>query len=219
MQPTGRGRNVAHSASLCDIAVCDRAGEPGAHVVGRERELAALAAFLEDEDALRALVLLGGPGIGKTTLWEVGIEAARRRGVRVLAARPSAAETQLSLAALADLLDEVDFGALTALPGPQLHALDVALLRAEATGPAPEPRAVALGFLNALRALAAEEPLLIAVDDEQWLDPASADALAFAVRRLGGDRVRFLLARRPRGAPRSSARSARRAWSDSTSAR
>jgi DNA-binding NarL/FixJ family response regulator len=168
---------------------------PSSRVVGRESELAVLGSFLA-EPSVGALVLSGGPGIGKTTLWEAAVEAARRRRFRVLSARPSTAEAKLSYAALADLLDEVDRSALDGVPAPQLRALEVALLRSMPEGRAPEPRAINLGFFNALRALAGREPLLVAIDDVQWLDRPSADALTFAARRLGGDGVRFLLTRR-----------------------
>jgi hypothetical protein len=76
-------------------------------------------------------------------------------------------------------------------------ALDVALLRTEPAGAPPEPRAIALALLNALRGLAGETPLLVAIVDVQWFDPPSADALAFAVRRLREEPVAFLLAKRP----------------------
>ena len=77
-----------------------------------------------------------------------------------------------------------------------MAALQVALSRAQPTGVPPPAHAIALGLLNALRALAAREPVLVAVDDVQWLDRPSADALAFAARRVEGVPVRFLLARR-----------------------
>ena len=64
-------------------------------------------------------------------------------------------------------------------------------------GAPPEVHAIAIGFLNAVRALAAREPLLVAIDDVQWLDAASGDVLAFATRRLESEPVAFLLARRP----------------------
>jgi DNA-binding NarL/FixJ family response regulator len=166
--------------------------------IGREREIAALDEFLAARASVQALVLAGEPGIGKTTLWEAGIAAARERGVRVLSTRANGAEAQLSRAGLIDLLDGVDGSELDGLPAPQRRALEVALLRAEPSGAPPEPQAVALGFLNALRALAARDPLLVAVDDVQWLDQPSAGALAFAARRLDGDSVGFLLARRAR---------------------
>ncbi len=165
-------------------------------VVGRERELTALRAFVRG-DAHGTLVLIGWPGIGKTTLWETGVEEARRDGVRVLSARPSDAEARLVFGALIDVLDAVGSAELASLPAPQLEALEVALLRrTPASEPAPDS-AVAVGLLSALRSLSDEDRLLVAVDDVQWLDAASASALAFAARRLEGDRVRFLLARRP----------------------
>ena len=122
----------------------------------------------------RGLVLTGGPGIGKTTLWEAGIAAARRRRVRVLSTRASEAPARLAFAGLVDLLDGVDSTELGDLHTPQRRALEIAVLRAEPTGRPPELRAIALGFLNLLRALAGRRSLLIAIDDVQWLDPPSA---------------------------------------------
>jgi DNA-binding CsgD family transcriptional regulator len=172
-----------------------------APIVGREAELSALDAFLSSDARPRALVLTGGPGIGKTTLWDAAVDAGRRRGLRVLAARASDADTRLSFAALIDLLDDVEDGELASLPPPRRQALEIALLRAQPTGAPPEPHAIALGLLDALRTLAQHGPLLVAVDDLQWLDRASEDALAFAVRRLADEPAAFLLARRP--GPRS----------------
>jgi DNA-binding CsgD family transcriptional regulator len=170
---------------------------PVSGVVGRERELAALRAFLRG-DGPAALVLTGWPGIGKTTLWEACVAEARTAGLRVLSARPSDAEARLVFGALIDVLDGVGSEELAHLPPPQLEALEVALLRraAPADG-APLANAVAVGLLGALRALSEGDRLLVAIDDVQWLDPASTAALAFAARRLEADRVSFLLARRP----------------------
>jgi DNA-binding CsgD family transcriptional regulator len=165
--------------------------------VGREPELALLRDFLERGDHARALVLLGGPGIGKTTLWEAGIEAARRRNLRVLSTRASGAPARLAFAALIDLLDEVGAEELDALPAPQRRALGVAVLRADPIGPPPELRAIALGLLNVLRGLADGHSLLVAIDDAQWLDPHSLDVLTFVAPRLETPDVRFLLSRRP----------------------
>jgi DNA-binding CsgD family transcriptional regulator/tetratricopeptide (TPR) repeat protein len=165
--------------------------KPQDAVVGRDAELAAV----RDLPA-GALVLSGGPGIGKTTLWEAGVEFARERGARVLAVRSSGAETGLAFAALIDLCDGVDGQELAGLPPPQRAALEVALLRADPAGVAAEPHAIALGLRGLLRALAAASPVLVAVDDLQWLDEPSAKALVFATRRLEGDPVSFLLARR-----------------------
>ncbi len=175
----------------------DGVSDDFAQVVGREPEFWALRGFLDRDTARRSLALVGEPGIGKTTLWEAGIAIARERGVRVLVARPSGAEAELSFAALIDLFDGIDLGALDGLPAPQRFALEVALLRAEPTAVSAEPHAIGLGLLNSLRALAARETVLVAIDDVQWLDRPSADALAFAVRRLDRESVGFLLARRP----------------------
>ncbi len=164
-------------------------------IVGREPELAAVNGFVAAVAATKVFVLTGGPGIGKTTLWEAVIGIARERGLRVLMVRPSGAEAQLSFAALIDLFEGVD--AFAGLPAPQRSALEVALLRAKPGDAPPEPRAIAVGLLNALRALSAEEPVLIAIDDIQWLDAPSNDALVFAARRLEEEPVTFLLARRP----------------------
>jgi DNA-binding CsgD family transcriptional regulator len=114
----------------------------------------------------------------------------------VLSTRPREAEAHLSFAALIDLLEDVDTEDL-GLPAPQTRALEVALLRAEPAGRSPEQGAIGLGFLNALRTLAARDLLLLAVDDVHWLDAPSRDVLAFACRRLDEDSVRLLLARRP----------------------
>jgi predicted ATPase len=167
--------------------------------VGREAELAALHEFLSPGSASKALVLVGEPGIGKTTLWEAGVAMARQRGLRVLLARGSGAETHHSFAGLIDLLEGVGSEELAGLPAPQRQALEAALLRAEATDTLPEGHATAFGLLNAVRMLASREPLVVAVDDVQWLDRASADALVFAARRLDAEAVLFLLARRPGG--------------------
>src|SRR5215207_1323754 len=168
-----------------------------AGVIGREAELAALTAFVDAVPrGSAALVLTGEAGVGKTTLWRAGIEAARERSFRVLAASPTAAEASMSFAALGDLLGERVDHVLAALPPPQRRALEVALLLAEADGFGPERHAVAVAFLTALRALSAAGPVLVAVDDTQWLDTDSASVLGYAGRRLGAERVGFLLAQR-----------------------
>ena len=165
-------------------------------VIGREAELAKLEEFLDRGTPWLALLLTGGPGIGKTALWERGLHLAGDRGVRVLAARPSGAEAELSFAGLFDLLEGIDIGSVGGLPAPQRRALEAALLRAEPMAAAPERFAIAAGFLGVLRSLVASQPLLVAVDDLQWLDAASAEVVAFAARRGRGQRFRFLLSRR-----------------------
>jgi hypothetical protein len=165
-------------------------------VVGREAELARVAEFLSGVDRSRGLVVVGEAGIGKTAVWEAGLVAARERGVRVLAAHASEPELRLAFVALADLLDGVETEAIDGVPVPQMRALEVALLRAEPGEVPPEQWAVAAGFTRVLRGLAEKAPVVVAVDDVQWLDRASREALAFAARRLRSQPVRFFLTRR-----------------------
>jgi DNA-binding CsgD family transcriptional regulator len=166
-------------------------------IVGREEELGSLHAFLDSEaGAPVALVLEGEAGIGKSTLWLAGLEAARERGLRVLSSRPAEAESGLAHAVLSDLFEGVLDDVLPALSAPRRHALEVALLLDEATGQPVDPRTLGVAVRSALEALAEETPVVLAVDDVQWLDPSSASALAFALRRMAGDRVFLLLARR-----------------------
>ena len=158
-------------------------------------------------DGASALVLDGEAGMGKTTLWRAGVEAAEAAGLRVLQAEPAESETALSFAGLGDLLDPVLDEALAPLPGGQRSALARALVLEEVEGPAPDAHAVGVALLNALRGLAGTRDVLVAVDDVQWLDAASAAALAYAARRLRG-RARRSPARPPRG---SRERASRRA--------
>jgi DNA-binding CsgD family transcriptional regulator len=169
-------------------------------LVGRERELAAMREVFERPRGPSMVVLTGGPGIGKTTLWEAGIAEAREGGFRDLTARGSSAEAELSFAALTDLLEGVELGPLESLPPPQRRALEVALLRVEPGRAAPSSRAIALGFLNVVRCLSSDGPVLIAADDVQWLDSASREVLAFAMHRLKSESIVFLLTTRPGGA-------------------
>jgi DNA-binding CsgD family transcriptional regulator len=162
-------------------------------IIARQSELAALDDFLESAPEWpRAFYFEGAAGIGKTRLWREGIDRARERGLCALASRPGGAEVQLAFAGIADLLQEVLDNVLDELPAPQRRALAVALLVEEAGGAAPDDRAVAAAFLGALRTLARRGPVLIAVDDVQWLDAASARTLGFALRRIEAEPVGVL---------------------------
>jgi hypothetical protein len=159
-------------------------------LLGRVRECDALVQLLGEVSTgqSRVLVLRGEAGIGKTALLDFAANAAR--GFLVISATGSDAETGLAFAALhqvcTPILDRLDL-----LPGPQRDALSVAFgLR---TGRAPDAFLVALGVLGLLSE-ASEVPLLCVIDNAHALDRASADALAFAARRLGVEPVAMLFA-------------------------
>jgi DNA-binding CsgD family transcriptional regulator len=165
-------------------------------VVGREAELAAVRAFVEraDEGAV-ALVLEGEAGIGKSTLWRAGVAYASAREMQALSARPAEAESRLLYSGLADLFEGVLDGVLPELSTPRRRALEAALLLDE-TGDSIDERALVVAVRDALQLLAESAPVLIAVDDVQWLDASSSSALTFALRRLGDSPVFALAARR-----------------------
>jgi DNA-binding CsgD family transcriptional regulator len=168
---------------------------PGDIIVGRDGELGVIQAFLEGTAGRpTALVLAGEAGIGKSTLWLEGVESARERGFPVLVSRPAEPERGLAYAGLGDLFEGVLDEVLPALPAPRRTALEVALLLEG--GDAADPRTLGVAVRSALESLAADVSVLVAVDDVQWLDPSSASALAFALRRLGEQSILLLLARR-----------------------
>jgi len=164
-------------------------------VLGRGRELGAVAAFLDGlPSGPSQLLLEGEAGIGKTTVWAAGIADAAARSYLVLSSRPTESEATLSFAALGDLMDGVLERVLAALPAPQRDALQVALLLKDPAGGPLEHRAVCAAFLGAVRLLAGQSPVLIAVDDLQWLDRPTAVTLGYALRRLGQEPVGLLAA-------------------------
>ena len=160
-------------------------------LVGREQELAAVERFLAGEEpGHTTLVLEGPPGIGKTSIWSAGVAAAGR--LRALVARPAGEEASFGFSGLADLLADVDAELYAALPPARRRPLEGALLLGDDTAPV-STRAVAAAVLAVLRTLADERPLLVAIDDLQWLDDASQVVLAYAARRLEAAPVRFLV--------------------------
>jgi DNA-binding CsgD family transcriptional regulator len=180
------------------VPATSAAAEPRA-IVGRELEIGVLLELLAAaRTAPAAVVLDGEAGIGKTTLHEVALAAARADGFAVCSCRPAEAEAAFSFAALGDLLRPVLPAGLARLPPPQRRALAAALLLEEVAGTAPEPRAIAFAVSQLLQEHG-DGPLLVAVDDVQWLDEASASVLAFALRRLAAAPVAILVARRGSG--------------------
>jgi hypothetical protein len=162
-----------------------RSVSPGA--ASRSSETEVIADFLNTSSREpAALVVEGEPGIGKTTLWLDALEQARGRGCRVLSARAAVTESGYAYASLADLLRGVETAVLDQLPEPQKVAVDLILLRAGGDSAATDQRAVSAAFLSIVETLAEMSPVLIAIDDLQWLDHSSRHVLTFAGRRLAG---------------------------------
>jgi DNA-binding CsgD family transcriptional regulator/tetratricopeptide (TPR) repeat protein len=159
--------------------------DPGPlEIVGRETELADARRWVGRlGDGPAGLVLEGEPGIGKSTLWREAVDLAGAAGVQILSSRPVEAELPYGYAALGDLLRGSIEPRLGALPAPQAEALAVALSLTPARTPS-DPLLVGRATVAALGLLAADRPVVIAIDDVQWLDGPSARALAFAARRL-----------------------------------
>ena len=139
----------------------------------------------------RALVVRGEPGVGKTALLEYVIE--RASGCRVERVTGVQSEMELAFAGLHQLCAPV-LGQTERLPEHQRNALCRAI--GLSGGPAPDRFLVGLAVLNLLAEVAQERPLVCLVDDAQWLDQASVQALTFAARRLSAESVALIFAAR-----------------------
>ena len=170
-----------------------RALYSGGVLHGRDLERARLGELLEAAPAGRAgsLLIRGEPGMGKSAL--LGDTAARASGFRVLRTAGLEAEAPLAFAALHRLLRPALDG-LGGLPAPQRRALRVAF--GEEEGDRLDPFLVSLGTLSLLTELSEAGPVLCLVDDLQWLDAASRDALLFVARRLLAEPVVIVFAAR-----------------------
>ena len=164
--------------------------------VGRDSELASIGAFLDSAGPrMTALLIEGEAGIGKSWLWRETSRVADERGYRVLACQPTESEAGIGFAGLIDLLGSWVDETATDLPEPQRVALDAALTRTS-SDTAFGPGAVAVAVLGVLRRLARSAPTMVAIDDPQWLDRPTRQALGFALRRLDAEPIRVVLARR-----------------------
>src|SRR5450755_323364 len=195
--PTCVARGIcAHGGRAFRMVLTMTGGDlaPGELVLrGRRDECAVLDVLLDGarNGQSGVLVLRGEAGVGKTALVEYAIESAA--GLTVLHAAGCEAEVELAFAALhqlcAPVLDRLD-----GLPGPQRNAL--ATTFGLSAGAVPDRFFVALAVLGLLSEAAEKRPLLCVIDDAQWLDRASAQALAFVARRMLAERVVMLFAAR-----------------------
>jgi DNA-binding CsgD family transcriptional regulator len=162
-------------------------------IIGRRSELQALARFIEAvRGSGQALLVEGEAGIGKTALMQEGVRAAQASGFRVLTARAAPAEAQMAFATVGDLFTPTLDETLPSLAPVQRRALEIALLLREPEGPPPEVRVLGVALVAAVSALAQDGPVLVALDDVQWVDASSADVLGFMLRRLDGQPVGVL---------------------------
>jgi DNA-binding CsgD family transcriptional regulator len=162
-------------------------------LLGRQRERAVLERLVGTARGGHGatIVLHGDPGVGKTALLEYAVEVGER--FRVIRTAGVEGEMELDFAALQQLCSPI-LGFAEQLPGPQREALDVAF--GLGAGDASSPFLVGLAVLGLLAEAAEEQPHLCLVDDAQWLDGASARAIAFVARRLLAERVALAVATR-----------------------
>ncbi|MEO3760953.1 AAA family ATPase [Mycobacterium sp. B14F4] len=165
-------------------------------VIERPTEFRAIFDFLRSASSRPAgVVIEGEAGVGKTTLWLTCVAEALKQGFRVLSARGAQAEAAFAYAAVADLLSDVEPSVLADLPELQRLAVDRVLLRADGDGPPTDQGVAAAALGSVVNLLAARSPVLVAIDDVQWLDPSSHAVVASAARQITG-RVGILVTER-----------------------
>ncbi len=172
----------------------------GLEAVGREDELVRLRQLVGSlPEGPRGTLIRGDVGIGKTVLWRAAVEAAKAAGARVLTTRCAEAEIPLAFGGLADLVEDTLAEVADDLAQPQRDALAVALGLEAPRETSPDPIALPRAAAACLRALARRAPVVLCVDDIQWLDASSRRVLAFAVKRLGDAPVAVLVTQRGEG--------------------
>ncbi len=172
------------------------APSPAQQLLGRESQRVALGRLLQDARGGHGgvLVVHGEPGVGKTALLEYAGDAGPE--FRVLQTVGVEGEMELPYAALQQLCSPI-LDRSERLPDPQRNALEVAFGLSD--GQAPNPFLVGLAALGLLSEASQERPILCSVDDAQWLDRASARALAFVARRLLAEKIALVFAARELG--------------------
>ena len=167
-------------------------------LLGRGPELEQIGRLVADarDGHGRALLIVGEPGIGKTSLLAEAVALAG--DLRVIEAEGVEAEANLPYALLGETVAPL-LTSLPELPEPQADAIRAALALDPPSGGSGDRFATCAAFLGLLARAAEREPLFVVVDDAQWVDSASAECLAYAARRLGGTRVALLAASRPIG--------------------
>ncbi len=164
---------------------------------GRSDELAAIdAAFTLLDDGLAvAVTIVGDAGIGKSAILDATLADASARDIAVVRLASSALEQTTPWSTLAVLLDQIPSDLIDALPEPQRAALDTALGR-RTGGPADIGSAVSTSLRDLLRRMIADGPVVLGIDDVQWIDAATASTIASAVRTLKNERLGVIVTSR-----------------------
>jgi DNA-binding CsgD family transcriptional regulator len=166
-------------------------------IVGRDPAIAEINRLLSRaRDGTSALLIVGEPGIGKTTIFREAMRLGEEAGFAVLSCRPAVSESVFALAAVADIVRNIPAAQWTTLPAPQRRALEVALHLAEPGDDRIEQSALAAGVHSLVAGTAADRPVLLGMDDVQWLDNGSVAVLAFVIRRIGPQRIAVLATQR-----------------------
>jgi DNA-binding CsgD family transcriptional regulator len=195
--PLARGHGQCADQADSVTFVAKRGDLPAARqpaeLIGRRAECAVLDRLAGSvrNGASRALVVHGEPGVGKTALLDY--LAGQAPGCRVARSAGTQSEMELAFAGLHQLCAPM-LAHLDALPAPQRDALRIAF--GLSAGAAPDRFLVGLAVLSLLSEVASEQPLICLIDDEQWLDHASAQVLAFVARRLDAESVGLVFAAR-----------------------
>lgn len=181
MRNNGRARGDQHSTR-----------ESASAVVGRESETAEIIRRIDvDRSHSDVLIITGEPGAGKSVLLDLAVGRARSSGRRVLRTVGSESETHLGFAGLYQMLRPV-LGEMESLPSRQRSALR-AVLGLDDGAETPDAMLVGLAVLTLLSEVAETRPLLVVVDDAQWIDRGTLDVLSFVARRMDSEPVTLLV--------------------------
>lgn len=165
-------------------------------LLGRDLEIDTALGVVSGSAQQAAVLIDGAPGIGKTRVLDGILERARALGLEVLVTRPGEAEVRVGLLGFHDLMDQLGTEAVQTLPAAHRERLEIALGFAAPLGQELDEGLLAVALHALLRERARRTPLIIAIDDLQWLDASTSALLAMVIRRLGDEPVRVVATQR-----------------------